>query len=308
MESGYVASSATTTPAASSSGSSSFKRKSTANRFQHHQVRIVDNRLKKPADEAALLHARRRIYQPHRFSRSCTSNDDNDEEGEEEDKEEDEIPRGNTETVGAVGGPIAGPTSSILVINPPTGSNSGPQKHVILLTGSSEPSPSIPSSEANEPRDLAELPTEPPALESNVHLPSNDKRRHSSFVSPSSGVLTANSSRRGGSSNGALKRCNTSSSVYSGGGGGEHTPTPVKSTLKAASMRKHREYEQRRQRASLPLTPRGPNSSPGVSRHGVSSDEVETDNGVGGAGNTSRLSTPMEPICVVNLATPIRLV
>ncbi|EUB54791.1 BTB/POZ domain-containing protein KCTD20 [Echinococcus granulosus] len=308
-ESGYVASSAT--PGASSSGSSSFKRKSTATRY--HQVRIIDNRLKKPADEAALLHARRRTCPSHRFVRSYT-NDEEDGNEEEPDQEEEQLltsPSASATRDTMAASSVAAPTSSILVINPPAGGNNGAQKHVILLTGSSEPSPSLPSSEANELRDV-ESPPIPPALvafnAAGVHLPP-DTRRHSSFVPTSISAVV--SGKRGGGGNGALKRCNTASSVYSGnGGGGEQTPpTPAKSTLKPASVRRHHEYEQRRQRASLPFSshPRAPNSSPGVSRHVISSDEVETDNGGGGGvgGNSSRFSTPMEPICVVNLATPV---
>ncbi|VDL23452.1 unnamed protein product [Hymenolepis diminuta] len=318
-ESGYVASSAIQTPGASSSGSSSFKRKSAAKRY-HHQVRIIDNRLKKPADEAALLQARRRLYLPHRFTRSCTSNDD------EEDDCDGDIGNESQHAEETV------PTSSILVaggLNSNQGSGSSSQKHVILLTGSSEPSPSLPSSEANEFREMDTMPSPTndsssvvndvstsiplisPPLQSvdksnSYHLSAPDQRRHSSFVSSTS------SAKRGSVSSGALKRCNTSSSVYSG----EWTPpTPAKSTLKAASVRRHREYEQWRQRSSLPLSPRAPNSSPGLfgsrhnhNHHGISSaDEVETDigGGVGVCENMSRLSTPMEPICVVNLATPL---
>lgn len=307
MESGYVASS--TTPGASSSGSSSFKRKSTATRY--HQVRIIDNRLKKPADEAALLHARQRICHSDRYLRSCSSNDEEDGDEEEPDQEEERLLTSTSASTTKDTTAVAGPTSSILVINPPAGGNNGAQKHVILLTGSSEPSPSLPSSEVNELRDI-ETSSIPLALVSlnggGVHL-HPDKRRHSSFISTS--INAAVPSKRAGCGNGALKRCNTTSSVYSGNGNGEQTPpTPAKSTLKAASVRRHQEYEQRRQRASLPFSPhpRAPNSSPGVSRHIISSDEVETDNGGGGGigGNLSRFSTPMEPICVVNLATPVR--
>ncbi|VDK36207.1 unnamed protein product [Taenia asiatica] len=304
-ESGYVASS--TTPVASSSGSSSFKRKSTATRY--HQVRIIDNRLKKPADEAA-LHARHRVCPSDRFSRSCASNDEEDGDEEEPDQEEERLPASTLASTTKDTMGVAAPTSSILVINPSAGGNNGAQKHVILLTGSSEPSPSLPSSEVNELRDV-ETSSIPPALVSlnggGIHLPP-DKRRHSSFVPTSINAMLQN--KRGGCGNGALKRCNTTSSVYSGNGNGEQTPpTPAKSTLKAASVRRHQEYEKRRQRASLPFSPhpRASNSSPGVSRHIISSDEVETDNVGGGGvgGNLSRFSTPMEPICVVNLATPV---
>ncbi|KAM7534327.1 hypothetical protein Aperf_G00000110714 [Anoplocephala perfoliata] len=315
-DSGYVAS-AVPSPGVNSSGSS-FKRKSVAHRY-HHQVRIIDNRLKKPADEAALLQARRRLYLDHRFTRSCSSNDDEreDVEDDEDQQEEDQHPMPSV----PLSNSDAAPTSSILVTNSPAGGSifngSGPstQKHVILLTGSSEPSPSLPSPEVNELRDMETItsPTNisPPfAVVSTSVSPSNsvtekvvyhlapDERRHSSFV------LSTISAKRGSVSSGALKRYNTSSSVYSG----ERTPpTPVKSTLKAASVLRHGEYEQWGQRSSLPLSPRAPNSSLSVaSRHnnGVSSDEVETDIG-GVCRNSSRLSNPMEPICVVNLATPL---
>nr|CDS34204.1 BTB:POZ domain containing protein 10 [Hymenolepis microstoma] len=324
IESGYVASSANQTPGASSSGSSSFKRKSAANRY--HQVRIIDNRLKKPADEAALLQARRRLYLPHRFTRSCTSNDDEQDDDDDNDDIVNESQRVE-ETI---------PTSSILVAggsNSNQGSGSSSQKHVILLTSSSEPSPSLRISEANEMHERETMPSPTNDSTSPVtndvsstsipliskllqsvenpnsisHLSAPDQRRHSSFVS------SISSTKRGSVSGGALKRCNTSSSVYSG----ERTPpTPVKSTLKATSVRRHREYEQWRQRSSLPLSPRAPNSSPGLfgsrnnqNHHGVSSaDEVETDIGGGGVrvcGNMGILPTAMEPICVVNLATPL---
>ncbi|VDO04641.1 unnamed protein product [Rodentolepis nana] len=323
IESGYVASSAIQTPGASSSGSSSFKRKSAANRY--HQVRIIDNRLKKPADEAALLQARRRLYLPHRFARSCTSNDD-----EEDDDEDDDIVNESQHVEEAV------PTSSILVAggsNSNQGLASSSQKHVILLTSSSEPSPSLRISEANDLHEMETIasptndstsPVTNDVSSSSIpliskllqsveypnsisHLSASDQRRHSSFVS------SISSNKRGSVSSGALKRYNTSSSVYSGD---RTPPTPVKSTLKATSVRRHREYEQWRQRSSLPLSPRAPNSSPGLfesrhnqNHHGVSSaDDVETDIGSGGVrvcGNMSILSTAMEPICVVNLATPL---
>ncbi|VDM22769.1 unnamed protein product [Hydatigera taeniaeformis] len=302
-ESGYVVSSAT--PGASSSGSSSFKRKPNTTRY--HQVRIIDNRLKKPADEAALHHARHHISPLDRFSQSYASNDE--EDGDEESGQEEQLASSVSASTTKDTMALTAPTSSILVINPTAGGNNGTQKHVILLTGSSDPSPSIPSSEGNELRDV-EPPSIPPTLVSlntgGVHLPS-DKRRHSSFVPASINAMVPG--KRGGGGTGALKRCNTASSVYSCNAGGEQTPpTPAKSTIKAASVRRHQECEQRRQRASLPFSsrPRHPNSSPGLSRHVISSDEVETDNGGGGiGGNSSRFSTPMEPICVVNLATPV---
>ncbi|VDD79603.1 unnamed protein product [Mesocestoides corti] len=275
-ESGYVAS---TTPGASSSGSSSFKRKSAPGRF--HQVRIIDSRLEEPADEAEVLDAHRRHHLPHRFTRSCTSNDDDDSRGEEDQQTPDYVTKPSISTQ------TAAPTASILVVNPPPGGSNGSQKHVILLTGSSEPSPSTPSPDVNDlSPNMALMNSSGPNELAYRNAP--DKRRHSSFVPAST-----TTGRR--SVGGALKRCNTASSVYSG----EQTPpTPVKSTLKAALIRHHHACELGQQ-SSLPLCSQVRPISPSP-RQVVSSDEVETDGGC----NLSRLSTPMEPVCVVNLASP----
>lgn len=312
QESGYGASAGTPGPASFSSDASSFRRK-TSRQHHHHQVRIIDNRLKKPASsETDPPQARRRHHNlPHRFTRSCTSNDDDDDD-DEYDKMFENVP-GPSSSVplppaavdSATQQPL--PTSSILVINPSATPN-GAQKHVTLLTGSTEPSPTSIRTPCEERETTPSVQIPNTSVANTAILPQlSPTNVDQSPIEPPSFLATERRRLSGATpSSSSLKR---TSSVHSGPG--ENTPpTPVKSTLKNPSSTAATKW--RRQRASLPAmqTRLLLSSSPAASRLAVSSDEIEEiemgQRGRREAGVYSRNSTQVEPICVVNLASPAK--
>lgn len=295
LESGYVASSKgdNTTPS-EGSRHPSFKRKS--------HVRIIDNR----SGAAGVRVARQRS--------AYTTEDDDDLSLDAGD-----------EAVLVSAGP------SILIINPSTSSTSN-GKHVTLLTGSSaEPSPSVPSSEH-----AASFVYQSPDVLSEAEVTSirqrpSTERRHSSFI-PTSGSPVG--------TRGALKRFNTTTAIYrTSKASSEMRKASIKSNYHRAHPHRRRtspysDYSPARSlrgscsgsggihnhRASLPVCSScsgGPGSSshqprlssphPSSSRHSqIANQSSQSSDEVDACCSYTRFYTPMEPICVVNLANPGR--